>query len=63
MATLPTDAGGEAALLFHVFFKRRILDAIGSSVILQMFQQHVLECLAHHHNLDPMQRQEYGRES
>lgn len=62
MATLPTDAGGEATLLFHVFFKRHIRDTIGSSVILQIFQQHVLEGLAHHHNLDPMQRQACDRE-
>lgn len=44
------------------FFERYTLDAIESSVILQIFQQHVLECLAHHHNLDQMQRQAYNSE-
>lgn len=54
-ATLAADAGGEATLLFHAFFERHTVDEIGSSVILQILQQHVLEWLAHHHNLDPMQ--------
>lgn len=56
IATLATDGGREATLRFNVFFKRHTLYATGFFVILQIFEQHVLECLAHHHNLDPMQR-------